>query len=117
MSNLKPCPFCGGEAEEASFDYNYTYDEDDGMDFIRDEFIECIKCGARAETPEKWNSRVPNLLPCPICKKSAILVQTEFWEEAVYFVSCTSCPARTYGHADDDLAVMEWNMRVLKEKD
>lgn len=50
MAELKPCPFCGGEAVLSGSEYTYVY---------------CKKCGAeshggksRAKTVEQWNRRV-----------------------------------------------------------
>lgn len=48
MDELKPCPFCGGEAGRSMGKTN------DGKDWP---YIECIACDAMAE-PEDWNNRV-----------------------------------------------------------
>lgn len=45
MSELKPCPFCGGEAEAVH--------EINGM-----WTVECVKCGALVDGIEAWNTRV-----------------------------------------------------------
>lgn len=50
MPEMKPCPFCGGEAD---------YDNDTGLN--DDYFVEwyyCTKCGARTKSEEIWNTRV-----------------------------------------------------------
>lgn len=44
MSELKPCPFCGGEAEAVH--------EIDGF-----WTVECVKCGALVDGIEAWNTR------------------------------------------------------------
>ena len=44
MEELKPCPFCGGEAEPVF--------EIDGTTTV-----ECIKCGALVDGIEAWNRR------------------------------------------------------------
>lgn len=49
MTDLKPCPFCGGRAE---------WQTDTGpMDEGYWEYIECQNCGAKHEV-DKWNTRV-----------------------------------------------------------
>jgi len=50
MSDLKPCPFCGG-----SEDYE-PFEDDDG-------FIICSFCAARAPHTERWNTRPAPELP------------------------------------------------------
>lgn len=44
---LKPCPFCGGEA-----DYSVG-EKGDGTPW---DYVECLECGATSE-PETWNKR------------------------------------------------------------
>ena len=44
MSELKPCPFCGGEAEE--------YNNSDFHDCYR---VYCMDCGAETQAEEEWN--------------------------------------------------------------
>ena len=44
-ATLKPCPFCGGEAE-AVHEINGFWT------------VECIKCGALVDGIEAWNTRV-----------------------------------------------------------
>ena len=43
MSELKPCPFCGGEAEE--------YNNSDFHDCYR---VYCMGCGAETQAEEEW---------------------------------------------------------------
>ena len=75
MSELKPCPFCGGEADIFS-DYERSHDEDGPMGVY---YAACAKCGAsggmrveagesfRADASktvaEQWNRRPP----CAAC--------------------------------------------------
>jgi len=68
QTELKPCPFCGGEAAHGTIKYS----EGDRNAKLNDQykyyFINCIKCGATTQgimgskTPElaaqKWNGRV-----------------------------------------------------------
>lgn len=46
MSELKSCPFCGGEAEVV-----FEFDEFGGCR------IECTQCGASVDTAAAWNTR------------------------------------------------------------
>lgn len=61
MSELKPCPFCGGLNQTIEECFNYTFSE---------AFVQCDSCGARSEiednvSPKKakekaikiWNTR------------------------------------------------------------
>lgn len=63
MNNLKPCPFCGGEAHERS-EKKYLGNDSKG---INRKYIECLKCNCRTmsydwddekEMVETWNKRV-----------------------------------------------------------
>lgn len=44
MSELKPCPFCGGNGE-AVFEIDGTVT------------VECVRCGALADGIDAWNTR------------------------------------------------------------
>ena len=46
MSELKTCPFCGGDAEKYRHDYYELY------------YVRCMKCCARTDE-EVWNTRTP----------------------------------------------------------
>lgn len=46
---LKPCPFCGGEA-----DHSFG-EKGDGTPWP---YVECVECGASTE-PDVWNRRTP----------------------------------------------------------
>ena len=50
MTDLKPCPFCGGREDYEPFE------DDDG-------FIICSFCAARAPHTERWNTRPALELP------------------------------------------------------
>jgi Lar family restriction alleviation protein len=59
MIELKPCPFCGGEAFLAEYDYAL----DNG--YIATHFVECNGCSVTTfeydspeEAAEAWNRRV-----------------------------------------------------------
>ncbi len=49
---LKPCPFCGGEATHS------VGKKGDGSDW---HYVECIVCGGMAESPAAWNRRADAL--------------------------------------------------------
>lgn len=55
-TELKPCPFCGGEAIKSAFSWGNIHDE---------YTIQCTVCGARTtvlkseEATERWNTRKP----------------------------------------------------------
>jgi Lar family restriction alleviation protein len=58
MTDLKPCPFCGGEKVEIKGAY------------VRHAFIECCKCGiamvageSKAEAIAAWNRRADGWIP------------------------------------------------------
>lgn len=44
MSELKPCPFCGGEAEISQFG-----------DYRKSTLYSCLECGYKLETNEEFN--------------------------------------------------------------
>lgn len=71
INELKPCPFCGGEAEYKCdmkiipiYDADGTYIDADIGDYI--ESVHCVKCGAEiycieegeGVAVEKWNRRI-----------------------------------------------------------
>ena len=64
MSELKPCPFCGGEA--MVFGYHDVFWE-----------AECLRChGAagnyetKAEAIDAWNTRADSIVRCRDCKQA-----------------------------------------------
>jgi hypothetical protein len=51
-NDLKPCPFCGGEA-------NVSEGTMGGGETLRPWwYIECDKCSATCESVEAWNARI-----------------------------------------------------------
>lgn len=73
MVELKPCPFCNGEAEEKTKNYFYPFT-----------YIKCTECGAKsaeyhnaADARKAWNKRGgeintkvnPNFIPPASVKK------------------------------------------------
>lgn len=60
MENLKPCPFCGGEAET-----DFGFEDHDTKTYF---YVVCLKCGAeaigcktKAEAIAAWNRRFVRL--------------------------------------------------------
>ena len=71
MSDLKPCPFCGGTRSISVLNL-----------FTRDSYRKCDICGAEApeaktpeEAAEKWNTR-----PAEDALKAALKDMCELWE-------------------------------------
>lgn len=62
MSDLKPCPFCNGEA--------ICMPEIDNI-----QTVECVDCGALVDGAEEWNTRYERTVKlkdngnCPDCRK------------------------------------------------
>ena len=58
MDKLKPCPFCGGEAETVTigifFDVDYSY----GIKCTRCHACSSMRCGSEKKAIEAWNRRV-----------------------------------------------------------
>lgn len=60
MTDLKPCPFCGGEAQRSS---NVAYDNQADFEWFE---VKCPECGCStamyattSEAIEAWNARQP----------------------------------------------------------
>lgn len=125
---LKPCPFCGGDAELRSDEANEVYD------------VGCCKCNAHGASFDVWwsdgdaatNARTawnmrkkPNDDPqaefkkCPFCGEDSEM-QSDL---GIYTVQCRGCGA--FGDTFDDWHVGEsawkdakaaWNQRVDKSE-
>lgn len=62
MTEIKPCPHCGGEAQR------FTLTEDDGPDNAGGDVITCTRCGAcshvefgrKENLVSRWNTRTPD---------------------------------------------------------
>ena len=108
MAELKPCPFCGGEAE--------PWQPLNGGWMIR-----CKKCASKTGlyrllnvAVEKWNKRTERpkgrwvldkrtgVISCPYCKHlTAIVGNNELYEEAVYEHNfCSFCGADMRGESE-----------------
>ena len=57
MAELKPCPFCGGEAEYVD---NGDYKDVSCKDFRCRGWAESLNCTSKKEAIEAWNRRVDN---------------------------------------------------------
>lgn len=71
MSDLKKCPFCGGEARHAKMEIDFRGEPNawfaDGTPATVQHYVNCVKCGAnslglvgdqtREEASEEWNRR------------------------------------------------------------
>ncbi len=99
---LKPCPFCGGEAEVKTGEASLA-------------MVSCPSCGTHTLWSEtaitKWNKRTrkdTSLKPCPICGNIPKLVETC---EGFFYVQCIHCgmTSRLWTSADD--AISAWNSR------
>lgn len=68
--NLKPCPFCGGDAHAATTRYSRPLDDAtwlDGTPITQAFFVSCVQCGSctnvsvgrqtKAEAAAAWNTR------------------------------------------------------------
>ena len=65
MEKLKPCPFCGGEADYYPADPNIQLEYE--AERWGNIWVQCMECGAStiecdsfAEASEKWNRRADN---------------------------------------------------------
>lgn len=72
MAELKPCPFCGGEARFEAEQICYGHGE-----YLKNHFVRCKICGAKSPSEteyylnsndckvivrDKWNTRTPQKL-------------------------------------------------------
>lgn len=101
-SELKPCPFCGGDAKT----YDYECEEDiydpDTLGFVDTEYFTrwgcgCETCGAmipekhtEAEAIEAWNTRAERT-----CRNLA--VGKDFWDTKFL---CSECCHEAYDYVD-----------------
>ena len=68
MTELKRCPFCGGEAEITTGIPNFT-------GYFDLNVVECKKCHCqtgefetRQQVIERWNTRTPEIVRCGECR-------------------------------------------------
>lgn len=107
MSELKPCQYCGHEAE-----VNQTY---------RGWQVECPLCGVKTanlktqkDAIAEWNSCqyiVEGLKPCPFCGSEAKLI-----DNLSECVKCPECGAYVPKPYSDESAQDVWNKRVQMYK-
>lgn len=113
---LKPCPFCGGNAEL----YSWTADNTEHYRYYR---VGCKKCYAGTLTYcnmdiaiISWNKRAnelkkPELKPCPFCgNESRILSVTG----RNHYVICNYCESRTSEYRTPEDAIDAWNSRAYE---
>ena len=68
---IKPCPFCGGEAE---------YDNDTGpRDESFTEFYCCKDCYAKAPSLKAWNRRAPSTALDSVLEEAEKVFQGTMW--------------------------------------
>ena len=99
---LKPCPFCGGNAEIiANQDGNIAQ-------------VQCSVCGARnfwgVNSKELWNNRTrknTSLKPCPVCGHKGSFLSFH----DVICVQCFHCGLTTNDFDNSDEAKFAWNRR------
>ena len=109
---LKPCPFCGGQAE--IWHCNRFIDK---MVAIR-----CMNCNAQtfasydeAEAVKRWNTRSRRrdkdalFQPCPFCGSDSAGFDGCY---DLYRVQCGNCHAGTGRYFPPDGAISEWNRRA-----
>lgn len=102
MSDLKPCPFCGGEAKVERSLRSFTPELWETYDYAK-----CKKCGARvegadeAEAIEAWNARYERTCEvtygehgCPYCGECGFVL----YSTSGY---CPNCGTRIKEDADE----------------
>jgi hypothetical protein len=130
MNELKPCPFCGGEAEIVGGPENWTptfYDPDSGGDPIAVVCKTCA-CGLHffdgyAEAAAAWNRRAqPESTP----QTNADRIRGATDEKLANVISaalgkmsydCYHCPAEDFCHSGEcEQAWLDWLRQPVKEE-
>ena len=112
---LKPCPFCGGEAE-VSVCLADTF------------YVKCQQCGVlsvfwkdQPNVADAWNRRTTDmtdckdetggikLRPCPFCGGKA---DVDIYKSGDYHAQCLQCGTLTKDFPNTEEAAAAWNMRV-----
>ena len=107
--NLKPCPFCGGEA---------VFEEENNTSSVK---IVCKSCGASTlwtAKPvqnyiiDKWNSRsrkrTTQIKSCPFCGGNGNLWQAM---DSMYIIQCMNCAISSDYYETEEEAKSAWNRR------
>ena len=107
MTELKACPFCGGQVEVKT-----------GEAML--EQVRCPSCGATSQwsttARETWNKRTSKeteLKPCPLCGGQGKLYDSYNRE---YAIRCKKCDLMTAFCTDAYKAKEMWNRRAKNAK-
>ena len=120
---IKPCPFCGNEAEL----WEEVYE---GMKVFS---VACSYCGAGTdhfdnpkEPVKNWNKRIKvkgitfndeGLLPCPCCGAEASPIRINIVDEDLIFDGyCPKCTVSGEGAVTKQKAIQLWNKRRSKHE-
>lgn len=112
--NLKPCPFCGGEA---------VFEKNTDSNSVK---IVCKSCGASTlwtivevqnYIVEKWNTRsrkrAVQIKLCPCCGSNGKLWQAM---DGTFIIQCINCSISSNYYQTAEEAITAWNARYKEIK-